>query len=271
MLFNGALSAVDSKLIIFLTIPILYWTVNKSQLAWNLCQVSWLADRVNGNLQFVQLCKLINTACNGLVSQDYTTQHLPGLDAIVTKFHCRDSKFEGELILTWQILWWQQGTEEGMCPVHIEAGNTLGFPRDSIVCLSFTDPWSSGLCCSFSLELLFCWDEQWICIEAYFAEGGMCCHGMGIEEDMALGLCLWFCPLSAQEWDRQVCHLLPEVRGPHGAGRRAGSQALQDGDCVHPAEKSLPPLTPLQHPSALHEWNVPGEPPQLPLCWGTAP
>lgn len=86
---------------------------------------------------------------------------------IVTKFHGYDSEFEGELILTWQILWWQQGPEEDMCPVHLKAGNTLVFPREFIVCLSFTGPWSSGLCCSFSLELSVCWDEQCICIKIY--------------------------------------------------------------------------------------------------------
>lgn len=202
MLFSGALSSVDSKVIILVTIPILYWTVNKSKLAWNPCQVSWLADRINGNLRFVQSCKLINTACNALVSQGYTTQYLPGLDMIVTKFHWHDSKFEGELILTWQILWWQQGTEKDMCPVHIEAGNTLVFRIESIVCLSFTGPWSSGLCCSFSLELLVCWDEEGICLETSLCLSKSLreeCVVMAweIKEDMALGACLWFSALFA--------------------------------------------------------------------------
>lgn len=73
------------------------------------------------------------------------------------------------------------------------------FPRESIVCLSFTGPWSSGLCCSFALELLVCRDEQRICTEIHLclskSQREECVvMAWEIEEDMALGACLWFSP-----------------------------------------------------------------------------
>lgn len=62
-----------------------------------------------------------------------------------------------------------------------------------------------------------------------------------------------------QEWGGEVCRVLSEVCGADTAERREGGQTFPNGDRLHPAEKPLPPLTAVQHPSALHEQHLPGK------------
>lgn len=51
-------------------------------------------------------------------------------------------------------------------------------PRESIVYLNFTDPWSSGLCCS--LSLFISGDELgYLHKDVSLPEGGILRHGMG--------------------------------------------------------------------------------------------
>lgn len=119
---------------------------------------------------------------------------------IVTKFGWHDSKFEDELVLVQWAQWWQQGTEEDvpvLRPAYLAVGNALALPKESIVYLNFTEPWSSGLCCSLSVELLLCWDELgYLHIDVSLLEqkpeGGMLCHGMGNRGGHGIKACLWF-------------------------------------------------------------------------------
>lgn len=63
---------------------------------------------------------------------------------------------------------------------------------------------------------------------------------------------------STQERGREVCSVLSKVCGENAAEWRAGGQALTHGDRLHPAEKPLPPLAAIQHPSSLHEQHLSG-------------
>ena len=61
-----------------------------------------------------------------------------------------------------------------------------------------------------------------------------------------------------QDRGGEVRRVLSEIPGANSTERRAGSETLEDGDRLHPAEEPLPPLTAFQHPSSLHERHLPG-------------